>query len=334
LTTIALLGLDGHPAKAPEVLAFTGWGLGSQLALFAMALVALYAVAKLVDRLGWGRPKSAQWRFVGSQPAEGPHHLWLWRRRDQDEDPFEVLGIDPTTELSTISAAYIRRARATHPDLNPHDSEAKKKFQRVQRAFSQVGDEEALRRYLVDHPLNPSADSLAPDARAKIVELDLFQEELVSYRAAWRLRQATARRDLKFLQGPTSAGQRMAQRTAQWLARHFAGPPPRKILVDRVCFLSEQPDGQGPKVPYLEVFDKLLRVGTQDELHAVVTFLLTYNGLFFADRFHTGDTVSFRDIGRKLGQNAALSPSGDYADFVTNLAKLGLYEGPDVKRVK
>ena len=87
-------------------------------------------------------------------------------------------------------------------------------------------------------------------------------------------------------------------------------------------------------MPYLQVYDKLLRVGSQNQLHAVVTYLLSYNGVLFADQFHTGDTVSFHDINRRPGHNAALSPSGTYAEFVMNLAKLGLYEGPDVKRVR
>ena len=119
-----------------------------------------------------------------------------------------------------------------------------------------------------------------------------------------------------------------------WLKKHFGRSGKKRIAVDRVCFLTEEGNHQDARVPHLQVFDKLLRVGTQQQVHDVVTFLLRYNGVYFVDRFHTRNTVSFHDVDRRPGQNAALNPSGSYADYVTNLAKLGLYDGPDVKRIR
>ena len=243
-----------------------------------------------------------------------------------------MLEIPPTEDLRVISAAYIQLARQTHPDLHPEDTRAKAKFQRVQRAFSRIGDEAALQLYLIDHPLDGRWDDFSPEPDVTPVDLDLFRQDLVSYRAMWRLKQAAAERDLRYLQGgKTPAGLRTLRRMGKWFNSHFGRQPRKKVLVERVCFL---PDDVNPgfQVPYLQVFDKLLCVGTQEQLHEVITFLLTYNGVYFVDLFHTGDTVSFHDVGRKPGQNAALSPSGTYADFVTNLAKLGLYAGPDVQQ--
>ena len=136
---------------------------------------------------------------------------------------------------------------------------------------------------------------------------------------------------MKYLQGGKMPAGLRLRRVKAWLDSHFGRPPRKRILVQRVCFLADEENPQA-QVAYLQVFDKLLCVGTQQQLHEVITFLLTYNGLYFVDLFHTGDTVSFHDVGRKPGQNAVLSPSGTYADFVTNLAKLGLYEGPDVQQ--
>jgi hypothetical protein len=316
-----------------ELLAFTARDVAYQVVIFACALLALYGMVKLVDLLGLGARRPSLWRFTGSEPAVG----YRRRRRSrpgEDDNPFQTLGISPTDDLDAINAAYIRLARQTHPDLNPDDDKAKEKFQRVQYAFSRVGNETALRRYLAEHPLETSWDVVESGSEATIVDLDQFQQDLVAYRAAWRVRQAIAERDLKYLRGPSPAGWRVLRGLSRWLKRYFGRPVKRRIVVERVCFLREEGPQDEARVPYLQVFDKLLRVGTQQQVHDVVTFLLRYNGTHYVDRFHTRDTVSFHDIDRRPGQNAALSPSGNYADFVTNLAKLHLYDGPDVTRIR
>lgn len=48
-------------------------------------------------------------------------------------DPWDVLGIKPGSPLDAIKAAYRKRARATHPDLNPGKDRAE--FQAVLAAY-------------------------------------------------------------------------------------------------------------------------------------------------------------------------------------------------------
>jgi hypothetical protein len=306
-----------------------------EILLFVLVLAGLYAVAKMLDQLGVGRPRFPQWRYVGGRSPmdhdrvrapKGPSPV-------PGDSPFAVLQIEPTDDLGLINAAYIELAKKTHPDLHPGDRQAKNKFQRVQRAFSRVGDEEALRLYLMEHPLLEAMDFTGVSSSGGVVALADFKLDRSSYRTAWRLKEALAEQHVKYLQGPGKPRLPALRKLMSWLGKLVRGRPKELIMVEKVAYL---PDGDpsGDYVPHLQIYGKLLPVGSQKQLHAVVAYLLTQNGVPFVDRFHTGDMVSFHDIGRRPGQNAALSPSGTYADFVTNLAKLGLYRGPDVKQVR
>lgn len=315
------------------LLAFARRGRFDEFFAFALLLAGLYFVARLLDRYEWGNPKVPQWRFTGRDEAGTPPEPRVPRDREQDETPFDILQIAPTEDLDKINAAYIRLAKKTHPDLNPDDAQATKKFQRVQLAFSKVGDEMALRLYLIDHPLLGEAETIRSTADREVVDLDLFKQDWAAYRAIWLHKQAAAERDMKYLQGPPRARVEFLRRFAGGLVGRFWPPPAETMLVDKVCFLA-QDELQLPRLPYLQIFGKLLRVDTQEDIHEVVTFLLSCNNVYFLDQFHTSNAVSFRDIGRRPGYNAALSPKGSYAEFVTNLAKLGLYKGPDVRKVR
>lgn len=63
------------------------------------------------------------------------------------KDPYEVLGVDQTAELSEIKKAYRRKAKKYHPDLNPGDQEAAKKFTELSEAYDILQDPEKRRRY-------------------------------------------------------------------------------------------------------------------------------------------------------------------------------------------
>lgn len=62
-------------------------------------------------------------------------------------DYYKVLGIDKNASGDDIKKAYRKLARKLHPDLNPDDPDAKKKFQQVNEANEVLGDPEKRKKY-------------------------------------------------------------------------------------------------------------------------------------------------------------------------------------------
>lgn len=62
-------------------------------------------------------------------------------------DYYEVLGIPKTATAEDIKNAYRKLARKHHPDLNPNDKEANKKFQQINEANEVLGDPEKRKKY-------------------------------------------------------------------------------------------------------------------------------------------------------------------------------------------
>jgi molecular chaperone DnaJ len=62
-------------------------------------------------------------------------------------DYYEVLGVDRGAAEDDIKKAYRRLARKLHPDVNPGDKGAQKKFQEVQEAYDVLKDAEKRRAY-------------------------------------------------------------------------------------------------------------------------------------------------------------------------------------------
>ena len=63
------------------------------------------------------------------------------------EDFYSVLGVQKNASQDEIQKAYRTLARKYHPDMNPDDPSAKKKFQKLQEAFDTVGDPEKRKSY-------------------------------------------------------------------------------------------------------------------------------------------------------------------------------------------
>ena len=57
-------------------------------------------------------------------------------------DYYKVLGLDKSASQDDIKKAYRKLARKFHPDLNPNDEEAKKKFQEINEANEVLTDPE------------------------------------------------------------------------------------------------------------------------------------------------------------------------------------------------
>jgi len=62
-------------------------------------------------------------------------------------DYYQVLGIDKKASEKDIKNAYRKLARKYHPDLNPNDKEANKKFQQLNEANEVLSDPEKRKKY-------------------------------------------------------------------------------------------------------------------------------------------------------------------------------------------
>ncbi|HQW83739.1 MAG TPA: J domain-containing protein [Ferruginibacter sp.] len=62
-------------------------------------------------------------------------------------DYYQVLGIPKTATEDDIKKAYRKLARKLHPDLNPNDKDAHKKFQQINEANEVLSDSEKRKKY-------------------------------------------------------------------------------------------------------------------------------------------------------------------------------------------
>src|ERR1700733_5150160 len=62
-------------------------------------------------------------------------------------DYYKVLGIEKNASAEDIKKAYRKLARKLHPDLNPNDKEAHKKFQQINEANEVLSDPEKRKKY-------------------------------------------------------------------------------------------------------------------------------------------------------------------------------------------
>jgi len=63
------------------------------------------------------------------------------------EDYYQVLGVPRSASQADIQKAYRELARKFHPDMNPDDKGAKKKFQKIQAAFDVLNDPQKREMY-------------------------------------------------------------------------------------------------------------------------------------------------------------------------------------------
>lgn len=62
-------------------------------------------------------------------------------------DYYKILGVDKTIAQKDVKKAYLKRAKAFHPDLHPDDPKAKAKFQALTEAYEVIGDPEKRKKY-------------------------------------------------------------------------------------------------------------------------------------------------------------------------------------------
>lgn len=66
---------------------------------------------------------------------------------EQKRDYYEVLGVERGADDATIKKAYRKLAKQYHPDSNPGDAEAEKKFKEASEAYAILSDSEKRSQY-------------------------------------------------------------------------------------------------------------------------------------------------------------------------------------------
>lgn len=66
---------------------------------------------------------------------------------ESKRDYYEVLGVSRDADEATLKKAYRKVAKKYHPDVNPGDKEAEKKFKEASEAYAVLSDPEKRRQY-------------------------------------------------------------------------------------------------------------------------------------------------------------------------------------------
>ena len=66
---------------------------------------------------------------------------------EQKRDYYEVLGVEKNASEEDIKKAYRKLAKKYHPDMNPGDQEAEKKFKEASEAYAVLSDKEKRSQY-------------------------------------------------------------------------------------------------------------------------------------------------------------------------------------------
>lgn len=84
------------------------------------------------------------------------------RNSSKKNNYYDLFGVPPTADTTSLKEAYHRLARQYHPDLNPENPDAEARFKEIQGAFEVLSDPAKRRAYDCELGIPPSA--LTPPA--------------------------------------------------------------------------------------------------------------------------------------------------------------------------
>ena len=103
-------------------------------------------------------------------------------------DYYEILGLDKKATDASIKKAYRKLAKKYHPDSNPNDKEAEKRFKEVTEAYNVLSDKEKKKLQRLYHILELIKDLNGKDTKEhailELMEYDIdaeVEEEIVEY---------------------------------------------------------------------------------------------------------------------------------------------------------
>ena len=82
------------------------------------------------------------------------------------KDYYRILGVDRRANERDIKAAFRRLARQYHPDVNPGDPAAERRFKDVNEAYEVLGDADKRRQYDILGPANWARSASGTNGRA------------------------------------------------------------------------------------------------------------------------------------------------------------------------
>src|SRR5580698_10861829 len=62
-------------------------------------------------------------------------------------DYYKVLGVERSATEAEIKTAYRKLARKYHPDVNPNNKDAERRFKEANEAYQVIGDAEKRKKY-------------------------------------------------------------------------------------------------------------------------------------------------------------------------------------------
>ena len=93
-------------------------------------------------------------------------------------DYYKVLGVDKTAKEEDIKKAYRKLARKFHPDVNPNNTEAHKRFQEINEANEVLSDPEKRKKYDMFGNADCPAVFSRSDGQAVIIGRPLSSDEI------------------------------------------------------------------------------------------------------------------------------------------------------------